>query len=86
MLRNWQRYGHVRIECNGDFVTVRALQSRLELALHEVNNYRLVSLQVSIPMLSCKDSIFLPIGFLHFHIRFLRDSVQVFMQVIKQEV
>ena len=38
------RNAHVGVECHRNLIALRALQSRLELSLHQVNHYGLISL------------------------------------------
>lgn len=38
------RNAHVGVERHRNLIAIRALQGRLELSLHQVNNYRLISL------------------------------------------
>ena len=51
-LRNRQRDVHIRLERYTHTVAVRALNSRLEEAVHHVNDDRLIALQVILPCLA----------------------------------
>ena len=48
-LWNWQTDAHVRVECYRQLITVGTPHSAFELTMHQVNNDRLVSLQMVLP-------------------------------------
>lgn len=85
-LRNRQGNTHVRIKCDWKLITVRASYSTFELAMHEVNYYRLVSFQVVLPWIFWILFVVLTFRFYLWDNRFLLNSVKVFMKAIKNEV
>lgn len=75
MLRDRKRNVHKRVESDGYFATFRAFKSRLELTLHDINNYWLIPLKMSVPELFGNNLIRSIIRFPHLDIRLLLNPV-----------
>ena len=85
LARNWKLHWSERIEINLLMITSWALQGRFELAIHQVNDNWLISLEMDFP--KCFGNIFvLSFQIWHLNILFLFNAIKIFMECVKKPV
>ena len=75
LTRNWDTQDIVGVESDRDMPADRAIYTRLELAVKELDKDGIIALFEALPEFSGDDFIWPVIAVLHLHVRLLRYSV-----------
>ena len=67
-------------------VRLWTLDSTLELAVHQIDNYRLTSLEKVFPRFLTRLNVIVPVVLNHSHERLLLDPIKVFVEAIEQDI
>jgi hypothetical protein len=84
--RDRQRHAHEGVECDGNLLALGALECRLVLSLHQINDHALVALEMSVPVLQSYLVIRPVAWLLEFHVRLLVHAVEVLVKWVEKKV